>query len=752
MIPALEYNGFLAQNHEILWGRERALTLADMTAASTRPHYFENGVYESMGRWSVDRGAETAERSDTGNMLVLLRVAGRQGEKTSTPAPPPDLTNWEKLQAEIDAGNVKLVSTSLAPTRVTIKDGGFLTEALDLRVRDMKDALARLRTLSRDHRMSVKAWTLPMRWVGSLLNTAAIGMFSIPTAMTAAAGAAMLNGHALHPKQWVPTQKAWLTFMTRMARARGVFGMFGKPAAEPMRMLADIRNGITLDFGEAGKMRTPEAELAKMTPEARAQQEIMDDGLEALVHSSTFQNSLAEWMTGRLLVEGGGKTLAGKAAQSASHAFEWLTHLGYVPMQKFAEVPARSFLWIGKYMETRKAGNGHEEGVRIAEAAVTAYHGQFNPVTQNAFYRGPLGPMFGGIQTWASHMVGRLAKAPKSVAASMAAVSVMTLALARAMGIDDDLTHVLGGSLYELPGLGRGIQTAVQGNLADTVRGTGWEELVKTGFLPGAPLPQIGSSPGFRFLEGAKDLAVGMMSGQGDMAIDEAKRTLGSVLTPATMKWINRSFFADPRPDGRFDMRQIYYAGLMKGEEPSYTLNSQGIGRLLAEAAPGTPGDVASQIHQGQILRSQQEVSKNRSDRIRREAGRVLTEFEERKKAGGDTAAQRARWKELSAAAKAEGRQLDSKAIARSNQLRGLGYVGKAVAAAETKSGEILSLARVLENESNVVGQTDVDRIFAALRGRKTMRDWVNDENVLPETRKRFFEAYKGWRARQTKD
>lgn len=752
MIPALEYNGFLAQNHEILWGRERALTLSDMTAASNRPHYYENGVYESMGRWSVDRGAETAERSDAGSTLVLLRVAGRQGEKTSTPAPPPDLTNWKRLQAEIDAGNVKLVSTSLATTRVTIKDGGFLTEALDLRVRDMKDALARLRTLSKDHRMSVKAWTLPMRWVGSLLNTAAIGMFSVPTAMTAAAGAALLNGHALHPGQWVPTQKAWLTFMTRMARARGVFGIFGKPAAEPMRMLADIRNGITIDFGEAGKMRTSEAELAKMTPEARAHQEMVDEGLEALVHSSTFQNSLAEWMTGRLLVEGGGKTLAGKAAQSTADAFQWLTHLGYVPMQKFAEVPARSFLWIGKYMETRKAGNGHEEAVRIAEAAVTAYHGQFNPVTQNAFYRGPLGPMFGGIQTWASHMVGRLAKAPKSVAASMATVSVMTLALARAMGLDDDLTHVLGGSLYELPGVGRGIQTAVQGNLADTVRGTGWEELVKTGFLPGAPLPQIGSSPGFRFLEGAKDLTVGMMSGQGDMAIDEAKRTLGSVLTPATMKWLHRSFFADPRPDGRFDLRQIYYAGLMKGEEPSYTLNSQGIGRLLREAAPGTPGDVAAQIHQGQVLRSQQEVSRNRGTRIRREAGRVLTEFEATKRSGGDTAAQRSRWKELAAAAKAEGRSIDPKSIGRANKLRGLGYVGKAVAAADTKAGEILSLARVFENESNVVGQTDVDRIFSVLRGRKTMRDWVNDENVPAETRSRFFAAYKGWRGRQTKD
>lgn len=750
MIPALEYNGFLAQNANLLWGRERALTEHDMVAASTRPHFFENGVYESMGRWKVDRKAETAERADDGGTLVLLRVKGRQGEKTSTKEAPPNLSDWKVLQREIDAGNVKLVSTALAPYRVTIKDGGFLTEALDLRVRDMQDALARLRTLARDHRMSVKAWTLPMRWVGGLLNTAAIGMFSIPTAMTAAAGAALLNGHALHPGQWVPTMKSWLTFMTRMAKARGVFGMLGKPPAEPMKMLADIRNGITLDFGEAGKMRTPEAELAKMSPERRAEQEILDDGMEALVHSSTFQNSLAEWMTGRLLVEGSSGSRVRKAGQSVSNTFQWLTQLGYIPMQKFAEVPARSFLWLGKYAETRKAGNGHEEAVRIAEAAVTAYHGQFNPVTQNAFYRGPLGPMFGGIQTWASHMVGRLAKAPKSVAVSMAAVSTMTLALARALGLDDDLTHVLGGSVYELPGVGRGIQTAVQGNLADTVRGTGWEELVKTGFLPGAPLPQVGSSPGFRFLEGAKDLAIGLMTGQGDMAWDEAKRTLGATLTPATMKWIHRSFFTDARPDGRFDLRQIYYAGLMKDQEPAYTLNSQGIGRLLLEAAPGTPGDVAAQIHQGQILRSQQEVSKNRATKIRREAGRVLTEFEARKKAGGDTTEQRTRWKELAAAAKAEGRTIDPKSISRANKLRGLGYVGKAVAAADSKNGEILSLARVLENPADVVGKTDVARIFTALRGRKTMRDWVNDDNVPAETRKRFHEAYRSWRARQT--
>lgn len=749
VIPALEYNGFLAQNHNLLWGKERALTDADLVAASNRPHYLENGVYESMGRWNVDKAGETSARDDNGHTLVLLRVAGRQDMQTSTKAAPPNLSDWKTLQSEIDAGNVKLVSTAVAPSRVTIRDGGFLTEALDLRVRDMQDALARLRTLAKDHRMSVKAWTMPLRFVGQTLNTMAIGLFSIPTALTAAAGAALLNAHALHPGQWVPTQKTWLQFMTRMTKARGFFGILGKPKAEPMRMLTDVRNGITLDFGEAGKMRTPEAELKKLTPEQRAEQEMRDDGMEALIHSGTFQNMLAEWAASRILVEGSDSSRVKKLLQGGNNAFQWLTQLGYMPMQKFAEVPARSFLWLGKYMETRKAGNGHEEAVKVAEASITAYHGQFNPVTQNAFYRGPLGPMFGGVQTWASHFVGRLAKAPKSVAASMAAVSVMTMALARAMGLDDDITHVLGGSLYELPLVGKPLRTAVQGNLAETVRGTGWEELMKTGFLPGIPLPQIGGSPGMRFLEGAKDYGVGLMTGQGDMAWDEAKRTLGSVLTPATMKWIHRSFFADARPDGRFDLKQIYYAGLMKDTEPAYTLNSQGFGRLLHEAAPGTTSDMAAQIHQGQILRSQQEVSKNRSTRVRREAGRVLSEFEERKKAGADTAPQRKRWKELSAAAKSEGRKLDPKSIGRTNKLRGLGYVGKAVAAGETKTDEIKALAQVLENPADVVGQTDVSRIFTLLRGKKTMREWVEDKDVPLETRRRFHAAYKSWRERK---
>lgn len=429
--------------------------------------------------------------------------------------------------------------------------------------------------------------------------------------------------------------------------------------AEPYHPMANYNpDRVALSTTWDREFRTPEAQLAKMSPERAAEQRKMDDAMVGLMQSGvmgathadhTFGMASAdvrfgrierpgawrgEWMPARAKLEWidgelqrvepgiGAKlmqTIDNVAAQMRLPTE--VIKRGWYALFSSTEVCTRAPAFIKGYLEGRERGNTHDQAVAEGIASVHQTQMVYTQAAKSEWMRSPAGILFGNLQNWTTHFSGRVLSLQGKDIAWFAAYSASLGAIGMALGMD--WWDLFGTRVGNLPGVGEYVENKMLGVGVRTEsdpagvspKGPLYDSGLRTVPIP-LPLP-VGVGPGAKVIGNLAKALAETMAGNGEAAA-KSFNTARAGFDPTYSNWwkqIEKAFGEGniPQSDGT-----ALFIPKDSGKG-STVLTQRGWLQYMLQMLPGTDLKVAKQWQENKLAAA--------SAKAQREAQRQFSEL-----------------------------------------------------------------------------------------------------------------------------
>lgn len=768
-IAWVEKNRFFRRWNEFLHGELRPVELGDLQVADKIGTYYDHPTYNirrafvSHGKYYYhpDHGAFASK--PTGDKYtgvkwrdVILfesaeggRYVGREALQRVSP---------KELKPETFEGHgtreprFRVESPFYAADNYWVRRDGWFSRASPSQAHRVDQMIKRFETGISELKAEMFPADRLMRFAGRYMNSATIGLWNYGSASNAMAGALIHNASLIPAEHSIRAAKDSVVFLARLMR--GITGVPGARAigvarAAPFKELRLEAEMDPMDAARRGafrmaeaieRMRTPTEKLASMDAKRRQAAIDRDEAMVALVNSPVFEGKIADMyhFVGQAVREYLGSEIAGRKSlkKHLSDVMAKADHHGFVFMAG-AEMAVRSHLFLGTYRAAKDAGRSPEQARELAENAVLFSHGIFNNVVASAFFRGPLGPTLGGLQTWASHSFGAWLRAPTRYKVRFAAAAITAMYIAQWAGIGD-WTNVVGTDAYGLPVIGPIAERAGLSAYQAGGKDIPIASMLLKGFAPFA-MPS-GESP---LLGVAADMQRGFMEAEENKMSRALQAGLGraaQAATPWFIRDVHKAFGSTKVEEG------VYNVVPMFSNKRSVSLRQRGIEQLLASAAPGTQPEIAEASFQWRLQQHEKKMALGRRTQIRDDAKSLIKRREKLLSRGLEpTSSESQRWSEdwraVKARAQEENMTIDVNDIRKSLAIEELPSPLRTAVAGGTNADKLRALSRVLDSASDgksAIAETEIRQVQRILRGQKTFTEWLSGDSIPVDVRNQF--------------
>lgn len=787
VVPVVKKNQVLIEQRQEWEGAVVPMTRRQLLKASEhRQEVFYDGKrWYHHGAWAYNRkeGLRPMEKGEAGKYeepegfkrrIVLWSVA-KETEFGNRPLSP------QQIRSLQERGDLVLLRPDEAIGNVEVRQGGLFNRfgriRLDpRRAEDWKRLLdeAQGHVQAMGQGKSERLYRRLFALAGRALTTTTMGAMNLPVAATVATASVAQNIVVLGPVRSLTAMADFARLLHRW-KAPAILGGQGGVArtAQPIpeKATQDWAGTRSLIQGHAQAMMRSKAELDAMRPGRRAEAELQDRMLQAMVTQPIWSHNMALMFQDMAGMQGSPLAQAKGVVDKAFRALGAADRVLMTPVT-VSDFISRLHLFVGVYRpvfeQARAAGESVDAADNMATqqavASVIQQHQQYVRTANSRFDNWFATPLLGNLTRWARNFAGVMWRAPASYKAKYAAVmSAIVYGAYEAFGLD--LRSILFTPYENLPGgetLEKAISAAMPEEDWEIDAGPLGKLKIDPKYLPGVSgVPFV--IPGFWNPGTEKVAEVGRATGallRGDMETfrKEADRIVTEMAIPGSVRQIMKAWGSSVEEDEDGLRYYRYVPPRLFGTEatPQY-LETQGVQNWLLQLAPG---QLASESDAWDFATRQRALHERRMG-LRKEIQGTTRRLLGRRMQGEEVAPEDLR--EQVRRAYAEGlisrnedptKQvkealnwvLDQAKSAKRAQ--SLGPVGKAIDSAPDKERRVESLSAALRQGR--LSPTEIRALLVdpatRLQGKKGLLDWLSD--VDPKYRQMFVEAVQAHAAR----
>lgn len=774
MIPWIHQSKALGETHKLLWGELRLVPGKDLYKRGKV--YYAGGEYENLGlyrtkvgregmwtRKTLVRGidADTPEGQRRKARLEELRIR-REGAIVGSVKPTPSrapehevvvlwrgkdpigdqqLKNPNWVRANEKSGNLVLISKGDASRRLRSFQDGWMDQASALRRQDMTDLVNRATGAFREEQTGVirvgeRIARMATSWVSAM---ALGGPANLHNMLNAVLGAMGMNGMFFG---------GW-----RMHRTIGPMTRYWKRYMEMKASPATLEaHGNNLAAGVTKHIRTPEAELAKLSGPERMARQIEDDAFEDFLRSGITAGNRADqarqWLSWsnqdvRHHVVRQGKIHTGTIFDTLNATWFATWNAG--------EFAMRFQPYYLEYQAARARGATREQAAAAGFSAVHLGQMVYNRLTRSRFFDTGAGAMLGHLSQWSAHTFGRITQLPWKQ--QMAYYSYALGLMAGGLALGFDWFDQLGGRMGNVPFLGPKVESAALGlgiakegdPLGQTYGGWLYEDARLRSLPIPIPFPAI-TSPISRTLISLGRAGAEMVQGNGYEAADHFRQAVGMIdpRNSSQMRVLRKAFLTEPQPDGTY-----LYRSPTTGKASAF-LRNQGALEFLFQSMPGQQSYLAMQFADSELARRRNEYIRGKQREVG-ERGVEWMKARQRASASGleaDAQAAREMQEDLQWRTRALGGKLDREDVVRWRRQALIetefDYPMQNVLRAPSKMERVREFARLLRDPYYEMTEQNMRKLMRVLGGSQGFSTWISD--VQGEPRREFIEAFRARR------